>query len=104
MGVVETAARQWFRAACPGALQRLGRHNWEIRVLLFLYGFGFEHWVKPYKRVVTVCVCKGLKRSVCVWLLPPRPPPRRQPQPTLLHTLLHSARIINYIRTLRGTD
>ena len=32
MGVVETAALQWFRVACPGALQRLGRHNWEIRV------------------------------------------------------------------------
>ena len=32
MGVVGTAARQWFRVACPGTLQRLGRHNWEIRV------------------------------------------------------------------------
>jgi len=32
MGVVEIAALQWFRVACPGALQRLGRHNWEIRV------------------------------------------------------------------------
>ena len=32
MGVVETAAREGFRVACPGALQRLGRHNWEIRV------------------------------------------------------------------------
>ena len=32
MGVVETAARRGFRVACPGALQRLGRHNWEIRV------------------------------------------------------------------------
>ena len=27
-----TAARQGFRVACPGVLQRLGRHNWEIRV------------------------------------------------------------------------
>jgi len=51
MGVVETAARQWFRAACPGALQRLGRHNWEIRVLLFLYGFGFEHWVDQWESI-----------------------------------------------------
>ena len=31
MGVVGTAARQWYRVACPGASQRLGRHNWEIR-------------------------------------------------------------------------
>ena len=30
--VAGTAARQGFRVACPGALQRLGRHSWEIRL------------------------------------------------------------------------